>query len=102
MTSAWPRRTTPIERAASLPIVLYQARSAPAHGYQWRHRSPDPFAARQGHQGRSWEVATFEQNWRFVQQRRPDIAVLVGRRAPLKLRDRQPGRPSEPRRDRSS
>ena len=67
-----------VERAASLPIVLYQAPvGAGRMAYQLAViealiRSPRVKAIKEG----SWEVATFEQNWRFVQQRRPDIAVL--------------------------
>ena len=67
-----------VERATSLPIVLYQAPvGAGRMAYQLPViealiRSPRVKAIKEG----SWEVATFEQNWRFVQQRRPDIAVL--------------------------
>ena len=67
-----------VERATALPIVLYQAPvGAGRMAYQLPViesliRSPRVKAIKEG----SWEVATFEQNWRFVQQRRPDIAVL--------------------------
>jgi 4-hydroxy-tetrahydrodipicolinate synthase len=67
-----------IERATSLPIVLYQAPvGAGRMAYQLPVietliRSPRVEAIKEG----SWEVATFEQNWRFVKERRPDIAVL--------------------------
>jgi 4-hydroxy-tetrahydrodipicolinate synthase len=67
-----------VERASSLPIVLYQAPvGAGRMAYQLPVieilvRSPRVAAIKEG----SWEVATFEQNWRFVKERRPDIAVL--------------------------
>ena len=67
-----------VERATSLPIVLYQAPvGAGRMAYQLPVietliRSPRVEAIKEG----SWEVATFEQNWRFVKERRPDIAVL--------------------------
>jgi len=69
---------TYVEQATSLPIVLYQAPvSAGRMAYQLSVidaliRSPRVEAIKEG----SWEVATFEQNWRFVKERRPDIAVL--------------------------
>ena len=67
-----------VERATSLPIVLYQAPvGAGRMAYQLPVvesliRSPRVKAIKEG----SWEVATFEQNWRYVGARRPDIAVL--------------------------
>ena len=67
-----------IEQSTSLPIVLYQAPvGAGRMAYQLPIietliRSPRVEAIKEG----SWEVATFEQNWRFVKERRPDIAVL--------------------------
>jgi len=67
-----------VEQASSLPIVLYQAPvGAGRMAYQLPViealiRSPRVKAIKEG----SWEVATFEQNWRFVKERRPDIAVL--------------------------
>ncbi len=65
-------------RATTLPIVLYQA---PVGAGRMAYTlstiealiaSPRIGAIKEG----SWEVATYEQNWRFVQARRPDIAVL--------------------------
>jgi 4-hydroxy-tetrahydrodipicolinate synthase len=67
-----------VEAATSLPIVLYQApvgAGCMAYALPTIERliaSPRVQAIKEG----SWEVATFEQNWRFVQARRPDIAVL--------------------------
>ena len=67
-----------IEKATTLPIVLYQAPvGAGRMAYQLPVierliESPRVKAIKEG----SWEVAAFEQNWRFVQHRRPDIAVL--------------------------
>jgi 4-hydroxy-tetrahydrodipicolinate synthase len=67
-----------IEQSTSLPIVLYQAPvGAGRMAYQLPVietliRSPRVEAIKEG----SWEVATFEQNLRFVKERRPDIAVL--------------------------
>lgn len=64
--------------ASTLPIVLYQApvgAGRMAYSLPVIERliaSPRVAAVKEG----SWEVATFEQNWRFVQARRPDIAVL--------------------------
>ena len=64
--------------ATSLPIVLYQASvGAGRMAYQLPViealiTEPRVKAIKEG----SWEVATFEQNWRFVGARRPDIAVL--------------------------
>jgi len=67
-----------VERASSLPIVLYQA---PVGAGRMAYElpvierliaSPRVKAIKEG----SWEVATFEQNWRYVGARRPDIAVL--------------------------
>ena len=65
-------------RATTLPIVLYQApvgagRMAYALAtIEALIASPRIGAIKEG----SWEVATYEQNWRFVMARRPDIAVL--------------------------
>src|SRR5262249_54970390 len=59
-------------------IVLYQApvgagrMAYPLSVIESLIRSPRVAAIKEG----SWEVAAFEQNWRFVQARRPDIAVL--------------------------
>jgi len=67
-----------VEQATSLPIILYQAPvGAGRMAYQTPIierliASPRVKAIKEG----SWEVATFEQNWRLVGQRRPDIAVL--------------------------
>lgn len=67
-----------IEQATTLPIVLYQAPvGAGRMAYQIPVierliASPRVKAIKEG----SWEVATFEQNWRFVRQNRPDIVVL--------------------------
>ena len=64
--------------ASTLPLVLYQAPiGAGLMAYQLpvvEHliASSRVKAIKEG----SWEVATYEQNWRFVTQRRPDIAVL--------------------------
>ena len=67
-----------IMAATSLPIVLYQApvgagrmAYAPAT-IEALIASPRVAAIKEG----SWEVATYEQNWRLVKARRPDIAVL--------------------------
>ena len=67
-----------VEQSSSLPIVLYQAPvGAGRMAYATRViegliASPRVKAIKEG----SWEVATFEQNWRLVGARRPDIAVL--------------------------
>jgi 4-hydroxy-tetrahydrodipicolinate synthase len=67
-----------VERACGLPIVLYQAPvGAGRMAYQLPVierliASPRVKAVKEG----SWEVATYEQNWRFIAGRRPDIAVL--------------------------
>jgi len=67
-----------VEQATSLPIVLYQAPvGAGRMAYQLPViegliHSSRVKAIKEG----SWEVATFEQNWRFAKERRPDIAVL--------------------------
>lgn len=67
-----------VETATSLPIVLYQAPvGAGRMAYQPQViekliASPRVKAIKEG----SWEVATFEQNWRHVGGLRPDIAVL--------------------------
>jgi 4-hydroxy-tetrahydrodipicolinate synthase len=67
-----------VERASTLPIVIYQAPvGAGRMAYQLSVierliASPRVRAIKEG----SWEVATFEQNWRLVSARRPDIAVL--------------------------
>jgi 4-hydroxy-tetrahydrodipicolinate synthase len=67
-----------VMQATSLPIVLYQAPvGAGRMAYQIPVierliASPRVKAIKEG----SWEVATYEQNWRFVSARRPDIAVL--------------------------
>lgn len=67
-----------VEKATSLPIVLYQApvgagRMAYATPVLERLiASPRVKAIKEG----SWEVAAFEQNWRLVGAQRPDIAVL--------------------------
>jgi 4-hydroxy-tetrahydrodipicolinate synthase len=67
-----------VEGATSLPTVLYQApvgagrMAYPLPVIEALIRSPRVAAIKEG----SWEVATFEQNWRFVKERRPDIAVL--------------------------
>ena len=67
-----------VEAATSLPIVLYQApvgAGRMAYALPIIERliaSPRVQAIKEG----SWEVATFEQNCRYVQARRPDIAVL--------------------------
>lgn len=64
--------------ASTLPLVLYQAPvGAGRMAYQIPVierliASPRVKAIKEG----SWEVAAYEQNWRFVAQRRPDIAVL--------------------------
>ena len=67
-----------IERATRLPVVLYQA---PVGAGRMAYQLPlierligsaRVKAIKEG----SWEVATFEQTWRFVAARRPDIAVL--------------------------
>ncbi len=64
--------------ATSLPIVLYQAPvGAGRMAYQIPVIErlialPRVKAIKEG----SWEIATYEQNWRFVSARRPDIAVL--------------------------
>ena len=64
--------------ASSLPLVLYQAPvSAGRMAYalpiiEKLIAMPRVKAIKEG----SWEVATYEQNWRFVTARRPDIAVL--------------------------
>lgn len=67
-----------VEKATTLPLVLYQA---PVGAGCMAYRlpvierlieSPRVKAIKEG----SWEVATFEQNWRFVRQHRADIAVL--------------------------
>ena len=67
-----------IEAATTLPIVLYQAPvGAGRMAYQISVieqliASPRVQAIKEG----SWEVATFDQNWRFVRERRADVAVL--------------------------
>lgn len=67
-----------VVRASDLPIVLYQA---PVGAGNMAYRLaviealialPRVAAIKEG----SWEVAAFEQNWRFVKSTRPDIAVL--------------------------
>ena len=64
--------------ATTLPIVLYQA---PVGAGRMAYAPPiiealiasqRVAAIKEG----SWEVATYEQNWRLVKSRRPDIAVL--------------------------
>jgi len=64
--------------ATSLPLVLYQA---PVGAGRMAYalptiealiENPQVAAIKEG----SWEVATYEQNWRAVKARRPDIAVL--------------------------
>lgn len=67
-----------VERATALPTVLYQApvgagrMAYPLPVIEALILSPRVAAIKEG----SWEVAAFEQNWRFVKERRPDIAVL--------------------------
>jgi 4-hydroxy-tetrahydrodipicolinate synthase len=67
-----------IEAATSLPIVLYQApvgagrMAYPPAVIERLIASPRVKAIKEG----SWEVATYEQNWRLVSAARPDIAVL--------------------------
>jgi 4-hydroxy-tetrahydrodipicolinate synthase len=67
-----------VMQASSLPIVLYQApvgAGRMAYSLATIERliaSPRIQAIKEG----SWEVATYEQNWRFLRARRPDIAVL--------------------------
>lgn len=67
-----------IMAATTLPIVLYQA---PVGAGRMAYAppiiaaliaSPRVAAIKEG----SWEVATYEQNWRLVKSVRPDIAVL--------------------------
>jgi 4-hydroxy-tetrahydrodipicolinate synthase len=64
--------------ATRLPIMLYQApvgAGRMAYSLEVIERliaSPRVKAIKEG----SWEVAAYEQNWRFVSARRPDIAVL--------------------------
>ena len=64
--------------ATTLPIMLYQAPIGAGHmAYQLPViealiSSPRVKAIKEG----SWEVATFEQNWRFVGARRSDVTVL--------------------------
>ena len=67
-----------VMQAGTLAIVLYQA---PVGAGRMAYQLPvierliasqRVKAIKEG----SWEVATYEQNWRFVKRRRPDIAVL--------------------------
>lgn len=67
-----------VERATTLPIVLYQAPVGTGHmAYQIPTIERLIVSARvKAVKEGSWEVAAFEQNWRFIGARRPDIAVL--------------------------
>ena len=64
--------------ACTLPLVLYQAPiGAGRMAYELSIIErlialPRVKAIKEG----SWEVATYEQNWRFVKSKRPDVAVL--------------------------
>ena len=67
-----------IESACGLPILLYQA---PVGAGQMAYRQPVLAALIEsprviGIKEGSWEVAAYEENRRFVHERRPDIAVL--------------------------
>ncbi|MGH6814967.1 MAG: dihydrodipicolinate synthase family protein, partial [Hyphomicrobiaceae bacterium] len=67
-----------VMQASELPIVLYQAPvGAGRMAYQGPVlavliANPRVAAIKEG----SWEVATYEQNWRLVKDKRPDIAVM--------------------------
>ena len=71
-----PRSITARREASGLPLVLYQARSAPAGWPIRRTIGRVGVETGRGIKEGSWEVATYEANRRLLTQVRPDVAVL--------------------------